>query len=484
MTNSRIRVGALAGLGALAILAPLAVAGPAPTSTERFTVKDPASLLPDTPIIEGGNSGLEAVLGSPRLYWTVTDRGPNGQPELPAPIGTVRTFPVPDFAPRIKLVRTAKDGDLDTLVEIPLRLARKTPDPVREQLDLKGGSLITGFPNLPASAPSGPTDELGTLADGSPLDAAGKPLGIRDPYGLDTEGIAAAGASFWISDEYRPSLIQVSLTGRILQRIVPADTPTLGDESVVPLRRTLPAIYSKRRNNRGMEGVALSGDGRYLYGIIQNALNTRPTTTAGGTPIPNGATPTLHRLVRLVEIDLKDPGAPKLSREFLYQIDENTTGKPVDESAADRQDLYRVGDLSWLGPNRLALVDRDDNTPGPDSPEHKMIYAIDLAGATDLLTLTGNLAADRDSGALDAYTPALLSAAGVTPTPKTAILDVGATYPHGKMEGLAPFGKNGLSVVNDNDFGLAAQLDELPPAYEGLADPTSELTRYHVPAFR
>jgi Esterase-like activity of phytase len=426
---------ALAALGAAAALAPASLAGPDPVSTERFTVLDPASLLPGTPIIEGGNSGLDAVDGSSRLYWTVTDRGPNGQPTLPAPIGQVRTFPVPGFAPRIKLLRAGKDGHLRTLAEIPLRLARKTPDPTRRDLGLPGGSQITGFPDIAASAPSGPKDELGTLADGSPLDAAGKPLGILDPYGLDTEGVAAGHGGFWLSDEYRPSLIQVSLTGTILQRIVPADTPPLGDESVVPLRRILPAIYSKRRANRGMEGVALSGDGRHLYGIVQNGLDTRPTQTAGGVPIPNGANPNLHRLVRLAEIDLKAPGGPKLSREFLYQIDENTTGKPAGASAANRQDQSRVGDLSWLGPNRLAVVDRDDSTPGPDSPQRKVIYAIELDGATDLLGLEGDLAADRDSGALDACTPELLAAAGVAPTPKSAILDVGAATPTARWRG-------------------------------------------------
>jgi hypothetical protein len=72
----------------------------------------------------------------------------------------------------------------------------------------------------------------------------------------------------------------------------------------------------------------------------------------------------------------------------------------------------------------------------------------------------------------------------VTPTPKSAILDVGATYPYGKMEGLSAVGRDGVAVVDDNDFGLAAQLDVLPPACQGLADPTSELTLYRVPAYR
>jgi hypothetical protein len=52
------------------------------------------------------------------------------------------------------------------------------------------------------------------------------------------------------------------------------------------------------------------------------------------------------------------------------------------------------------------------------------------------------------------------------------------------MEGLSAVGRDGVAVVNDNDFGLAAQLDVLPLAYRGLADPTSELTLYRVPAYR
>lgn len=474
---------AAAALCSLAVAAPALAAGPAPSSSTTYPLTSPASLLAGTPIIEGGFSGLTPAAPGGRLFWTVTDRGPNGQPTLPAPLGQVRTFPVPAFTPAIRLLATSRTG-LVPLATIPLRLRGGGVDATRVAMGLGGDPRqITGFPNLPATGAV--TDELGALADGSPLDASGRLAGILDPYGLDTEGIAVGRDGFWISDEYRPSLVHVSFSGVILERLVPSNTPTLGDESVVPVRRVLPAIYSKRRANRGIEGVALSDDGRHLYALMQNALDTKAATTSAGVAIPNGTTPKRHRSLRLVEINLRAKSGPAVSREFLYQIDENANPRPAGVSAADWQDLYRTSDLAWIAPGRLAVDDRDDS-PAGGGTDHKVVYAVDLAGGTDLTRLPAGSAAavDRDAGTLDAYTPELLAAAGVVPVPKTPILDVGATYPHDKLEGVALVGRDRVAVVNDNDFGLGAQLDVLPPAYRAKDPSGTDLTLYRVPRFR
>lgn len=478
-----VRPAVAAALCSLAVVASASAAGPAPSSTATYPLQSPASLLAGTPIIEGGFSGLTPATPGGRLFWTVTDRGPNGQPTLPAPLGQVRTFPVPGFTPAIRLVAATPKG-LVPLATVPLKLRAGATDATRVAMGLGGNPRhITGFPNLPKAGDV--TDEFGTLADGSPFDATGTPLGVLDPYGLDTEGIAVTRDGFWISDEYRPSLVHVSFSGVILERLVPANAPTLGDESVVPVRRVLPAIYSKRRANRGIEGVAISDDGRHLYALMQNALDTKPATTSGGVAIPDGTKPKLHRSLRLVEINLRAKGGPVVSREFLYPIDRNTNPRPAGVSDADWQDLYRTSDLAWIAPGRLAVDDRDDS-PAGGGTDHKVVYAVDLAGGTDLTRLpAGSVAAvDRDAGTLDAYTPELLAAAGVVPVPKAPILDVGTTYPHDKLEGVALVGRDRIAVVNDNDFGLGAQLDTLPPAYEAKDPSGTDLTVYRVPRFR
>ena len=279
--------------------------------------------------------------------------------------------------------------------------------------------------------------------------------------------------------------MHVSFSGVILERLVPIGTPTLGDESVVPVRRVLPAVYSKRRANRGMEGVAISDDGRRLYALMQNALDTKPETTSGGVAIPNGTKPKLHRSLRLVELNLRAKGGPAVSREFFYEIDANTNPRPADVSEADWQDLYRTSDIAWVAPGRLAIDDRDDS-PAGGGTDHKVVYSVDLSKGTDLTTLpAGSVAAvDRDAGTLDAYTPELLSAAGITPVAKTPILDIGATYPHDKLEGVALVGRDRVAVVNDNDFGLGAQLNVVPPAYVAKVPSGTDLTIYRVPRFR
>jgi hypothetical protein len=68
-----------------------------------------------------------------------------------------------------------------------------------------GGEIkpITGFPNIPG-------------VDEKPIDEAGNVLPY-DPFGADLEGIVtAADGSFWMVDEYRPSIYHFSKEGMLL----------------------------------------------------------------------------------------------------------------------------------------------------------------------------------------------------------------------------------------------------------------------------
>ena len=121
-------------LCSLAVAASASAAGPAPTSSANYPLLSPAPLLSGTPIIEGGFSGLTPAAPGGRLFWTVTDRGPNGQPTLPG-IGQVRTFPVPGFTPAIRLIAATPKGGLTPLVTIPLRLRAGATDPARAALE-------------------------------------------------------------------------------------------------------------------------------------------------------------------------------------------------------------------------------------------------------------------------------------------------------------------------------------------------------------
>ncbi len=108
-------------------------------------------------------------------YWTVTDRGPNGQIEIGK--DKRRTFPVPGFDPAIVKIR-AVGGRIRVLKTIPLTTSHGAP--------------VTGLSNQPGR------DEAPYAYDAS------TPLPYN-PNGLDTEGIVRdRDGGFWLVDEYGP----------------------------------------------------------------------------------------------------------------------------------------------------------------------------------------------------------------------------------------------------------------------------------------
>lgn len=92
-----------------------------------------------------------------------------------------------------------------------------------------------------------------------------------NPNGLDPEGLArATDGTFWVGDEYSPSVAQIAPDGKVVHRLIPAGMTLLSDTDVRPV---LPAIYAKRRLNRGFEGLTISQDGKSLFIALQSPLD-------------------------------------------------------------------------------------------------------------------------------------------------------------------------------------------------------------------
>jgi hypothetical protein len=233
---------------------------------------------------------------------------------------------------------------------------------------------------------------------------------------LDPEGVRVSkdGKSVFVSDEYGPYIYQFDrATGqRINSFTLPANLAisklsASGDTEIA-------SNTSGRIANKGMEGLAISPDGKTLVGIMQANLEQ----DASGT-------------LRIVTVDI----ATKATHEYAYQL---TKGSGVSEIVAlnDHQFLVDERDGKGLGDGSSAKV--------------KQLYMIDTTGATDISGLA----------VANASTPAVN---------KSLFLDiVNVLKAHGytadqipsKIEGLA-FGSdvtiNGvvnhtLYVANDNDF--------------------------------
>src|SRR5215831_2773312 len=240
-----------AGMAALLIALPaFAASADGPTLLNIAQLKNPPPI--GNGINLGGFSALTHLPGDPdNVFYTVTDRGPNGSVKVNGVSQTA--FPIPTFTPTIVKIEVVGDT-IDILQEIPLKLGQGT-DPITGTQYISGISNIAGL-------------------DEAPYDTAGHPLPY-DPYGLDTAGLAYNHKTdtFWVSEEYRPSLVEVTRDGTILRRLVPEGEASLFQNAPnVPILDTLPAIFAKRVQNKGLEGVAISPDGHELFAGMQGPL--------------------------------------------------------------------------------------------------------------------------------------------------------------------------------------------------------------------
>jgi hypothetical protein len=255
------------------------------------------------------------------------------------------------------------------------------------------------------------------------FDANGSPASLR----LDPEGVrvSACGHSVYVSDEYGPYLYEFNLaSGKRLRSLALPNKYLIDYPSATPSVE-LAHNLAGRQSNRGMEGLAISPDGRKLYGILQSPL------------LQDGALDTAGKRVglnaRIVEIDSVSGAA----REFVYPLDDKGNG---------------ISEILAVNEREFLVLERDGKA-GAEA-RVKKLYKIDLGTATDV----------RDWKQL----PASGLPAGVNPVAKQLFIDLldpafglaGASFPE-KIEGLAfgpdlEDGRHLLWVVNDNDF-IAAQ---------------------------
>jgi hypothetical protein len=427
----------------------------------------------DTPVVEGGWSAFDPIDNT--HYWTISDRGPNGQPTVTAggASKSLRTFLAPSFTPTIYKVAIGRYGQMGVQARIPLHLKAGAVDPARAWMathpdaskGVAAGPLnqITGLPQIVTAAQgaaSGLPADAGAFKqsaarDEDPFAVDGVTELTGDPYGLDTEAIAVdpRDGGFWLGDEYRPSLIHVAPDGTLLNRIVPQGSANIAadttdpakfagsDPSILPTQDALPRAFAFRKQNRGMEGATLTPDGRTLFGMLQSSIE--PPAGKGDA-----------RTLRLVRFDVTDPAHPSLTGEFVYRLD------PPSATSGVKQTDISISDISAIDAKHL-LVDEHDNVTDVPGAGQKRIYEADLTNAS-------NIASDPSANGNDPQVEAQ-NATGLVPVAKTQVLDLTQFgYNHDKPEGIGLFPNGNLAVQDDNDFGFAQGND---PENAGPSDP-------------
>ncbi len=377
-----------------------------PVLTGKYTLKS-SDLAKG--IKMGIGSSLTHLPGDPdNVFYSTADRGPNGQLDVNGK--TLRTFPLASYTPSIYKIQIA-DSQITILDQIQLKVKGKNP--------VTGTANITGLPNIKGR-------------DETPYDAKGEKALSYDPYGLDIEGIAynPKDDSFWISDEYGPSIVHVQRDGTIIERIVPKGWADQVSTPLVPAREVLPTVYNKLRQNRGAESVGITPDGKYMFMAMQNALRNPDKSMDNS------------RQVRIIKFDLV---TLKPVAEFAYVMEDAT--KFNDLVQAD----IVLSDMMVVNENTLLIDERDKFTG--DKAQLKRIYSIDLSNATNILGLYDDVTTTGKT--LEQMTIADLKTIGILAPSKRTVLDsVEFKYPYEKIEGLSLVNGNTLVIINDNDFGV------------------------------
>ena len=366
--------------------------------------------FPRGPLVlkHGIGSGLARDPVEPGVVWAIADRGPNMEMDVaaehygwPVPHGyddhsDAKMMPRPDMGPYMARLRI--DGARITLLET-----------VRLHGD------VGPIPGVPiAGSDSG--HEPALAMDGSELPP--------EPAGMDTEGIAAlADGTFWVSEEYGPSLVRVDRSGKVLRRLVPRGC------TAAEAQDNLPAIAARRHLNRGFEGVTVTPSGRRLFVGFQSPL-AHPDKQAFEDA----------RHVRLWELDADG----QIVAQYLYPLDAPETFR---RDGARKKPLKRknlkICELSAVGERRLLVLERGSETC--------KIYAVELSDAdkapTEHLDIETRPTVEELSGSDGAFP---------LPVLEKHLLFSSDDHPEvaADIEGMTFVSDCALLLASDNDYGV------------------------------
>jgi hypothetical protein len=364
--------------------------------------------------LEGLGSGLAWAGGN--TFIALPDRGPNAT----AYSGGSAIDNTSSYIARLQTLQLQLNRN-PSVIGLPYTIA---PTLVSTTLLYSTTALSYGSTaGLPSAPPTENRAGVNYFTGRSDNFAAGNSTANPNNGRFDPEAIRVSndGKKVYIADEYGPYVREFNRnTGQLLR------TFEMPVAFAAPIPNALGSVEiasnaTGRVTNKGMEGLAITPDGKTLVGFIQS-----PLAQDGG----DGG-----QYNRIVTIDI----ATGATKQFAFN--NRINGKNYNSS-----EILAVNDHQFL------VLERDGKGLGDGSPAAiKQIRLVDLTGARDVSNIFGatNLAAYAIKPSTFLDIKAILNAAGFTDDQIPA-----------KLEGLA-FGNDivqdgkvihTLWVVNDNDF--------------------------------
>lgn len=363
-------------------------------------------------------SGLcRSALDGPDIFWGIGDRGPNIKPGAMAdkygakhlrPLAQcdgAKIMPLPLVGPAMARFRIA-DGAIVLEELVALTDAR--------------GHAIAGLP-VPGSIHS----------EHEPVfDPAGQALGT-DPGGADTEGIAAMpDGTFWIAEEYGPSLLRVDRGGRVVTRWVAKGQGHYYEGACYPVAETLPALASARKLNRGFEAITAAPDGSSVIVAFQSPL-AHPNRDA-------------HEHSQHVRIWDLDATSGELLGEYIYALDEPETFHRDCAAGKVGRDDIKVSEIQLIEGRTMLVLERISLTT--------KIYQVTL---NPQFLAPGTLADPQTRPTLEQMSASQLRDSGISVLDKHLVFSTDE-HPEicGDLEGMILLEGGTLLLANDSDFGI------------------------------
>lgn len=326
-----------------------------------------------------GKDGYQGTL------WALPDRGWNTQGTLNFQ-NRVHKFQVKLTVNDTATVASPSGPNLQLTYQDTIRFTDPAGTPVTGlDPDATGPYLnFSGFPDLPAATYSG--DGFGNNGTG----------GHR--VSVDSEGLVLnPDGSFYVSDEYGPYIYHFSPSGKMLSAVRPPN-------AYIPLRNgtesfsaASPPVYDPdevitpedptqgRANNQGLEGLTASPDGKYIYALMQSALDQE-----GGLKKKN------RRYTRLLQCSASafSSASPTPKAEYVVPLPLYNT-----DSVAAQSEIH------FLTPTQFFILARDSNAghgAASSTSLYRHIDIFDISNATDIAGAT-----------YDAFNASIASSKGV-----------------------------------------------------------------------